>query len=54
MTPGDKALMKIGQPSQNRGKLVGHARRWVLQMKADLEKWRLIKAARLGCAALSG
>jgi hypothetical protein len=34
------------------GKLVRHARGWMLQIKADLEKWHLLQAARLGCAAL--
>jgi len=34
------------------GKLVRHARGWMLQIKADLEKWRLLESARLGCAAL--
>src|SRR5579863_1352526 len=31
------------------GKLVRHARGWMLQIKADLEKWRLLESARLGC-----
>jgi len=35
-------------------KLVRHARGWVLQIKADLEKWRLLESARLSCAALAG
>lgn len=35
-------------------KLVRHARLWVLQIKADLEKWRLLQSARLACAALGG
>jgi len=34
------------------GKLVRHARRWVLQIKADVEKWRLLQSARVRCAAL--
>ncbi|MCL5671242.1 MAG: IS1380 family transposase [Acidobacteria bacterium] len=33
-------------------KLVRHARGWVLQVKADLEKWRLLESARAGCAGL--
>lgn len=33
-------------------KLVRHARRWVLRIKADLEKWELIQSARLACARL--
>ena len=36
------------------GKLVRHARRWVLQIKADLEKWKLLESARLSCAGLRG
>ncbi|HVA01860.1 MAG TPA: transposase, partial [Terriglobia bacterium] len=36
------------------GKLVRHARGWVLRIKADLEKWRLLETARLRCAALGG
>jgi hypothetical protein len=34
------------------GKLVRHARGWRLQIKADLEKWRLLQSARVGCATL--
>jgi hypothetical protein len=34
------------------GKLVRHARGWMLQIKADLEKWRLLESARLACATL--
>jgi hypothetical protein len=34
------------------GKLVRHARGWMLQIKADLEKWRLLQSARLCCAML--
>jgi Transposase DDE domain group 1 len=34
------------------GKLVRHARRWVLHIKADGEKWQLLQSARLGCATL--
>jgi hypothetical protein len=34
------------------GKLVRHARGWVLQIKADLEKWRLFQSARVSCATL--
>ena len=34
------------------GKLVRHARGWRLQVKADLEKWRLLQSARLCCAML--
>ncbi|MCL5669799.1 MAG: IS1380 family transposase [Acidobacteria bacterium] len=34
------------------GKLVRHARLWVLQIKADLEKWRLLESARACCAGL--
>jgi hypothetical protein len=34
------------------GKLVRHARGWVLRLKADLEKLELIHSARLGCARL--
>ena len=34
------------------GKLVHHARGWVLQIKADLEKWRLLQSARVCCATL--
>lgn len=33
-------------------KLVRHARGWVLRIKADGEKWRLLQAARLACARL--
>ena len=35
-------------------KLVRHARGWMLRVKADGEKWRLLESARLGCAALGG
>ncbi len=35
-------------------KLVRHARGWVLRVKADLEKWRLLESARLACAGLGG
>ena len=34
------------------GKLVRHARGWMLQIKADLEKWSLLQSARLCCATL--
>lgn len=34
------------------GKLVRHARCWLLQIKADAEKWLLLQAARLACATL--
>jgi hypothetical protein len=34
------------------GKLVRHARGWVLRIKADLEKWLLLQSARLCCARL--
>ena len=34
------------------GKLVCHARGWMLQIKADLEKWRLLQCARVCCATL--
>src|SRR6266567_3542656 len=34
------------------GKLVRHARGWVLRIKADLEKFELLQAARLCCASL--
>ena len=34
------------------GKLVRHARGWVLQIKADLEKWLLLQSARVCCAML--
>lgn len=30
------------------GKLVLHARLWVLRIRAHLEKWRLLDSARLG------
>jgi len=36
------------------GKLVRHARGWVLRIKADLEKWRLFQSARICCATLRG
>ena len=35
-------------------KLVRHARGWVLRVKADLEKWRLLESAWLACAGLGG
>lgn len=35
------------------GKLVRHARSWVLQVKAEAEKWRLLESARQRCAALA-
>jgi Transposase DDE domain group 1 len=35
-------------------KLVRHARGWVLQIKADLEKWRLLETVRLAGATLGG
>lgn len=35
------------------GKLVRHARGWVLRVKADGEKWKLLQSARLGCARLA-
>jgi Transposase DDE domain group 1 len=35
------------------GKLVRHARGWMLQIKADGEKWRLLESARRRCAALA-
>ena len=35
------------------GKLVRHARRWTLQVKAEVEKWRLLQSARRRCAALA-
>src|SRR6516165_554717 len=35
------------------GKLVRHARGWMLQIKADVEKWRLLESARRRCAALA-
>ncbi len=34
------------------GKLVRHARCWLLRIKADLEKWRLFQSARVCCARL--
>ena len=34
------------------GKLVRHARGWMLQIKADLEKWSTLQAARVACATL--
>jgi hypothetical protein len=34
------------------GKLVRHARGWMLQIKVDLEKWRLLQSARVCCATL--
>jgi hypothetical protein len=34
------------------GKLVRHARCWMLQIKADAEKWLLLQSARLQCALL--
>jgi hypothetical protein len=34
------------------GKLVRHARGWVLQIKANLEKWLLLQSARVCCARL--
>lgn len=34
------------------GKLVRHARQWILQIKADVEKWLLLQGARLRCVAL--
>ena len=34
------------------GKLVRHARAWMLQIKADLEKWSMLQAARVACATL--
>ncbi len=34
------------------GKLVRHARGWVLRVKADFEKLELLQSARLGCARL--
>jgi Transposase DDE domain group 1 len=36
------------------GKLVRHARRVILQVKADAEKWLLLHSARLQCALLKG
>jgi hypothetical protein len=35
------------------GKLVRHARGWMLQIKADWEKWWLLESARRRCAALA-
>jgi hypothetical protein len=35
------------------GKLVRHARGWILQVKADAENWRLLTSARRRCAALA-
>ena len=35
------------------GKLVRHARAWVLQVQAEAEKWRLLASARRRCAALA-
>jgi Transposase DDE domain group 1 len=35
------------------GKLVRHARAWILQVKADTEKWLLLESARRRCAALA-
>jgi len=34
------------------GKLVRHARGWRLQIKTDLEKWGLLRSARIRCALL--
>jgi hypothetical protein len=34
------------------GKLVRHVRGWMLQVKADLEKWLLLQSARVCCATL--
>jgi hypothetical protein len=34
------------------GKRVRHARGWMLQAKADLEKWLLLQSARVCCATL--
>jgi hypothetical protein len=34
------------------GKLVRHARKWILQMKTDTEKWLLLQTVRQRCAAL--
>lgn len=34
------------------GKLVRHAREWILQIQADAEKWLLLESARLRCARL--
>lgn len=35
------------------GKLVRHARRWILQVKVEVEKWRRLQSARQRCAALA-
>lgn len=35
------------------GKLVRHARSWILQVKAEIEKWRLLQSARQRCTALA-
>ena len=35
------------------GKLVRHARAWILQVKVDAEKWLLLEGARQRCAALA-
>ena len=35
------------------GKLVRHARTWILQVKAEAEKWMLLESARKCCAALA-
>ena len=35
------------------GKLVRHARAWILQVKAGTEKWLLLESARRRCAALA-
>ncbi len=34
------------------GKLVRHARQWILQIQADAEKWLLLETVRLRCATL--
>ncbi len=34
------------------GKLVRHARGWMLQIKADMDKWLLLQSARVCCATL--
>jgi hypothetical protein len=34
------------------GKLVRDARCWMLQIKADLERWSLLQSARVCCATL--
>lgn len=34
------------------GKLVRHARGWVLRVKADWEKWKVLQSARLCCARI--